>query len=108
MQLAQALIAKGTYRTVMILNCELNFREYANFDIERMEELEHVFSAFTIGEAATATLLVGESDRDDFVLSFKTAGDFFERSFSKTARKASGAASARSGSCEEEDYCWRD
>jgi 3-oxoacyl-[acyl-carrier-protein] synthase III len=70
-----ALIAAGAYRTVMLLNCELNFREYANFEIERMEDLEHVFSAFTIGEAATATLLVGESDRDDFVLSFRTSGD---------------------------------
>src|SRR6478736_5407477 len=50
LQLAKALIAAGVYRTVMILNCELNFREYANFDIERMEDLEYAFSAFTIGE----------------------------------------------------------
>jgi 3-oxoacyl-[acyl-carrier-protein] synthase III len=75
LQLANALIAAGTYRTVMILNCELNFREYANFDLERMEDLEHAFSAFTIGEAATATLLVAGSDGDDFVLSFRTSGD---------------------------------
>ncbi len=75
LQLANALIAAGTYRTVMILNCELGFREYANFDIGRMEDLEHVFSVFTIGEAATATLLVAGSDGDDFVLSFRTSGD---------------------------------
>ncbi|HEY5707406.1 MAG TPA: 3-oxoacyl-[acyl-carrier-protein] synthase III C-terminal domain-containing protein [Terrimicrobiaceae bacterium] len=75
LQLAKALIAAGAYRTVMILNCELNFREYANFDIDRMEDLEHAFSAFTIGEAATATLLTSEPDRDDFVLSFRTSGD---------------------------------
>jgi 3-oxoacyl-[acyl-carrier-protein] synthase III len=75
LQLANALIAAGAYRTVMILNCELNFREYANFDFERMEDLEHSFSAFTIGEAATATLLVGKTGRDDFVLSFRTAGE---------------------------------
>jgi 3-oxoacyl-[acyl-carrier-protein] synthase III len=75
LQLANALIAAGAYRTVMILNCELNFREYANFDLERMEDLEHTFSAFTIGEAATATLLVGKTGRDDFVLSFRTAGE---------------------------------
>jgi 3-oxoacyl-[acyl-carrier-protein] synthase III len=75
LQLAKALITAGAYRTVMILNCELNFREYANFDIERMEDLEYAFSAFTIGEAATATLLVAESERDDFVLSFRTSGD---------------------------------
>ena len=72
LQLAKALITAGTYRTVMILNCELNFREYANFEIERMEDLEYAFSAFTIGEAATATLLVAEPERDDFVLSFRT------------------------------------
>jgi 3-oxoacyl-[acyl-carrier-protein] synthase III len=75
LQLANALITAGAYRTVMILNCELNFREYANFDLERMEDLEHAFSAFTIGEAATATLLVPESNCDEFVLSFRTAGD---------------------------------
>ena len=59
----------------MILNCELNFREYANFEIERMEDLEYAFSAFTIGEAATATLLTADSEPDDFVLSFRTSGD---------------------------------
>jgi 3-oxoacyl-[acyl-carrier-protein] synthase III len=75
LQLAKALIAAGVYRTVMILNCELNFREYANFDIERMEDLEYAFSAFTIGEAATATLLTADSEPDDFVLSFRTSGD---------------------------------
>jgi 3-oxoacyl-[acyl-carrier-protein] synthase III len=75
LQLAKALITAGAYRTVMLLNCELNFREYANFEIERMEDLEYAFSAFTIGEAATATLLVGESSGDDIVLSFRTSGD---------------------------------
>ncbi len=75
LQLAKALITAGTYRTVMILNCELNFREYANFEIERMEDLEYSFSAFTIGEAATATLLVADPEHDDFALSFRTSGD---------------------------------
>jgi 3-oxoacyl-[acyl-carrier-protein] synthase III len=74
LQLANALITAGAYGTVMILNCELNFREYANFDLERMEDLEYAFSAFTIGEAATATLLAPD-DCDDLVLSFRTSGD---------------------------------
>ena len=43
LQLAKALITAGTYRTVMILNCELNFANTPISKIERMEDLEMLF-----------------------------------------------------------------
>lgn len=72
--IARCFLAQKTYKTVMILNCECNFREYANFDIRTPKDLEHAFSAFTIGEAATATLLTN-AENDDSEFSFKTWGE---------------------------------
>lgn len=74
LSIARSFLAQKIYRLVMILNCEFNFREYANFEIRNDQELENSFSAFTIGEAATATI-VGPSERDDSFFSFKTWGE---------------------------------
>lgn len=74
LSIARSFLAQKIYRLVMILNCEFNFREYANFDIRNDQDLENSFSAFTIGEAATATI-VGPSDIDNSFFSFKTWGE---------------------------------
>jgi 3-oxoacyl-[acyl-carrier-protein] synthase III len=70
MQLAQAYLDAGTYRTALVVNCEFSTREFANLHFERAADLEHLFAALTIGEAATATVLRaraddGEATRDD-------------------------------------------
>lgn len=72
--IAKSFLSQKMYKLIMVLNCEFNFREYANFEIHNEEDLEQSFSAFTIGEAATATLLSAEGD-DDSEFSFKTWGD---------------------------------
>ena len=74
LSIARSFLAQKMYKLVMILNCEFNFREYANFDIRNAADLENSFSAFTIGEAATATL-VAPSEIDDSEFTFKTWGD---------------------------------
>lgn len=74
LSIARSFLAQKIHRLVMILNCEMNFREYANFDIRSDQELENSFSAFTIGEAATATL-VAASETDESFFSFRTWGD---------------------------------
>ena len=74
MAVARSFLAQRIYKMVMIVNCECGFREYANFDIPKAEDLEHSFSGFTIGEAATATLLTVD-DEDDSIFSFKTWGN---------------------------------
>lgn len=73
--IARTFLAQKIYKLVMIINCEFNFREYANFEIENNEQLDNAFSAFTIGEAATATLVAaGEQEEDDSHFSFRTWG----------------------------------
>ncbi|MFH1964090.1 MAG: 3-oxoacyl-[acyl-carrier-protein] synthase III C-terminal domain-containing protein [Acidobacteriota bacterium] len=74
MEVAKTFIAQKIYKMVMIVNCECGFREYANFDIPKAEDLEHSFSGFTIGEAATATLLTVDDEPDDSIYTFKTWG----------------------------------
>ncbi len=74
MAVAKSFISQKIYKMVMIVNCECGFREYANFDIPKAEDLEHAFSGFTIGEAATATLLTADDDVDESIFSFKTWG----------------------------------
>ncbi|UCF39020.1 MAG: hypothetical protein JSU96_09355 [Acidobacteriota bacterium] len=74
LSIARSFLAQKLYKMVMVLNCEFNFREYANFDIKDSRDLENSFSAFTIGEAATATILTA-SEQDDSEFSFKTWGE---------------------------------
>ncbi|HXK60905.1 MAG TPA: 3-oxoacyl-[acyl-carrier-protein] synthase III C-terminal domain-containing protein [Acidobacteriota bacterium] len=73
--IAKTFLAQKVHKLIMILNCECNFREYANFDIANAQDLENSFSAFTIGEAATATLVTSREDEDDSFFSFKTWGE---------------------------------
>jgi 3-oxoacyl-[acyl-carrier-protein] synthase III len=75
LSIASSFLAQKMYKLVMIVNCEFNFREYANFEFKNDQELENSFSAFTIGEAATATLLTSEEGVDDSLFSFKTWGE---------------------------------
>ncbi len=73
--LAKMFLDQAVHRVVMVLNCEFNFREYANFEMRHVDEIENSFSAFTIGEAATATILTAEDNPSDAHLSFKTWGE---------------------------------
>jgi len=72
---ARAFISTGTYKNIMILNCEFNFREFSNFEFRSLKELEYNFPTFTIGEAATAVILTGSKRDDEYYATFKTWGD---------------------------------
>jgi len=71
---AKSFINNGMYTNVMILNCEFN-REFANFEFRSLEEIEFYFPTFTIGEAATATIVSGSDRDDEYYASFRTWGD---------------------------------
>ena len=75
LSIARSFLAQKVYKLVMIINCEFNFREYANFDIRDAQDLEDSFSAYTIGEAATATIVTPNGDEDNFQFAFKTWGE---------------------------------
>jgi len=63
LHIAHAFLRCGLYRHIMILNGEFNVKEYTNFTFGSTADLHHNFAPFTIGEAATATI-VGQSTQD--------------------------------------------
>lgn len=75
MDVARQYIRCGTVRKAMIVNCEFNCLEYVDWDVRTQEDLARAWAGFSIGEAATATVL-GPADGDgEFSVWFKTAGD---------------------------------
>jgi len=78
LMVAKSFLDNGTYRNILVLNSEFNFREYADFEINRVEELGSKFSAYTIGEAATAVLLSSSLDDPEFYFSVRTWGEKHE------------------------------
>lgn len=67
MEQAQALMRVGPYRRVMIVNGEFSMLHGfairpSLFAFENAAQLEHRFPIFTIGEAATATIVVPEGE----------------------------------------------
>lgn len=76
LDIAKNFITSGKYRNVLILNCEFNFREYANFAIHDVENLDYLLPTFTIGEAATATLITADYEDAYYYSVFKTWGKY--------------------------------
>lgn len=76
--IARAFIASGAYRNVMILNAEFN-GNLESYDLRSLEEFDHRFPAFTIGEAATATIVSDSETDDECVTSFQSFGDQRDR-----------------------------
>jgi len=72
--IARSFIESGAYRNIMVINAEFN----ANFEDYRMrsvEEFDFRFPAYSIGEAATATIVSASERDDDSVTAFRTFGD---------------------------------
>lgn len=72
--IARTMILAGSYRTVMILNGEFTGRESHRYEIRSPQEFDYWFPGVTIGEAATATILTGSDDSDDFSATFRNYG----------------------------------
>jgi len=72
---AQSFIKTGMYKNIMILNCEFNFKEYANFEFRSVADVESNFPTFTIGEAATATIVSPSQEENEYYADFKTWGE---------------------------------
>jgi 3-oxoacyl-[acyl-carrier-protein] synthase III len=74
LDLAASLVRLGRHRNILILNSECNVREYCGLDVPSLESLEHLMPRFTIGEAATATVVRSEGPDDEFHSLFRTWG----------------------------------
>ncbi|MBV9389435.1 MAG: hypothetical protein JOZ78_23685 [Chroococcidiopsidaceae cyanobacterium CP_BM_ER_R8_30] len=56
--IAQLMLKAGTFKRVMIINGEFHLGFHSNFVIGDTRALEYSFPMYTIGEAATATILI--------------------------------------------------
>lgn len=72
LDLAHAYLSTGRYQRIMILNCEFNFREYAEMHIPGLNSLDYLLPAFTIGEAATAAIVTSDHPEHEFHSHFST------------------------------------
>jgi len=78
MQVARSLIQNGTYKRGMIVNCEASLvRSFWCSEIKDAADLKHRVAQFTIGEAATATIITDENPDDDFYFNFKNFGEHY-------------------------------
>jgi acyl-CoA:acyl-CoA alkyltransferase len=68
-QIADHMLQAGTVRNVVIINGEFHLGIHDKWDIESLDTLSYTFPMYTIGEAATATILVREDNdwRFDFM-----------------------------------------
>jgi 3-oxoacyl-[acyl-carrier-protein] synthase III len=66
-QVAQAFCRAGTYRRGMIVNCECATAHLLPPQATTADTLRHTLPAYTIGEAATATVVARDDDSDLYV-----------------------------------------
>ena len=63
----------GDHRVALLVNCECGlYRAYADFAFDDPRDVEHRLASFTIGEAATATVVTADTPGDDAVFVFRT------------------------------------
>jgi 3-oxoacyl-[acyl-carrier-protein] synthase III len=77
LQVAHSFIRGGVYRRGLIVNCECGLSRYADLDIGDMRALDQRVAAFTVGEAATATVVDDGEPEDDFYFVFRNFGEHF-------------------------------
>ncbi|GGK33975.1 3-oxoacyl-[acyl-carrier-protein] synthase 3 [Pilimelia terevasa] len=75
LEVAQAFLAAGRYRNVMILNAEFGARESYRYALSHLEEYLHWHPSVTVGEAATATVLTASAAPTGFDADFRTHGE---------------------------------
>lgn len=79
LNLVDSLFKTGAYRNALIINAEFNMIDGgplypANYNLQSDKQLQYTFPSYTIGEGATATLLLPKS-RDNFEFHFSTRPD---------------------------------
>lgn len=76
LQVAHAYIQAGMYRTIMIVNAECgHYRAYQDWALNDEADVDVRLASYTIGEAATATIVTGDVSDDDHYFTFRTFGE---------------------------------
>ncbi|RHX93794.1 hypothetical protein DLM76_12400 [Leptospira yasudae] len=77
LQVAYLYTQMGIYKKIMIVNSEFNASSVVSYQIRDKSELKFKFPGLTLGEAATATIIGVDQDKDgkeDFYFTFKNFG----------------------------------
>ncbi|WP_208108597.1 3-oxoacyl-[acyl-carrier-protein] synthase III C-terminal domain-containing protein [Candidatus Thiosymbion oneisti] len=79
LHLVDSLFKSGAYKNAIIINAEFNMIENGplfprNFALKNEEQIYYTFPSYSIGEAATATLLIPK-EPENFAFSFSTRPD---------------------------------
>ncbi len=87
-----SLFKAGKYRNALVVNAEFNMIEGIagfpeNYAVRNLEELNYLLPSYTIGEAATATLLLPR-DPDNLSISFQSRPDHADLCMIPTAGHA--------------------
>lgn len=73
LHVACSQLRAGDHGVVLIVNCECGlYRAYGDFAFDDAAAVEHRLAGYTIGEAATATVLTAETPDDDALFVFRT------------------------------------
>ncbi|MBI5503928.1 MAG: hypothetical protein HY899_03955 [Deltaproteobacteria bacterium] len=74
-QLVRSMFASAGYRRALVVSCECGLDVFGRWQFETVEAIEPYLATFTIGEAATATVLTDEAPADDFYFRFANYGE---------------------------------
>ena len=77
LHVAKAFLVSGFYKRIMIISGEFLYNDNIDNHIKfkSIHDLQHMFAFFTMGEAATATILYESDEDDEYYASFKTYGN---------------------------------
>ena len=75
-QTAYLMLRSGAVKTVMVINGECHLGLHDNWAIRDFRALEYTFPMYTIGEAATATVLV--ASEDDWQFDYSSRPEFVD------------------------------
>ncbi len=72
LEISYHFLKSGRYKTILVVNGEFNIHHGLpdNFKVKNLRQIEYTFPTYTIGEAATATLLV--PSEQEWKFTFKT------------------------------------
>jgi 3-oxoacyl-[acyl-carrier-protein] synthase III len=71
LHVAYHFLKNGVYRNILVLNAEFNIGAFGDWMIQHPDQLAYRFARFTVGEAATATVLTWEEGEEPY-FEFKT------------------------------------
>ncbi len=79
LEIAQGFLHSGTYRTGLVVSGEFNILEFHGLAVQEPSEIVERAAAYTIGEAATATV-VSAGDAEPFRFRLRNFGEHYDLS----------------------------